>query len=158
MPNIHVTEIDAQSPTFSSAAMLFDRYRRFYGQPTDLALAHAFLSARLKAGESSVLLARVNDQWIGFCQLYRGFSSIACAQTVVLNDLYVEASHRSIGVGRALIARAQVLAKHEGARSLLLETAETNTRAQALYESMGFERSRGFVSYCLSLEPTGASA
>lgn len=158
MPNIHVTEIDAQSPALSSAARLFDRYRRFYGQPTDLALAHAFLSARLKAGESTVLLARVNDQWIGFCQLYRGFSSVACARTVVLNDLYVEASHRSIGVGGALIARAQVVAEGDGARCLLLETAETNTRAQALYESMGFERSRGFVSYCLSLEPTGASA
>lgn len=158
MPNIQITEIDAQSPALRSAAMLFDRYRRFYDQPADLAQAHVFLRARLEGGESTVLLAGINDEWIGFCQLYRGFSSIACAPTVVLNDLYVEASHRGIGVGRALIARARVMAEREGARCLLLETAETNTRAQALYESMGFERSRGFVSYCLRLEPTGASA
>ena len=158
MSNIHITEIDAQNPALSSAAMLFDRYRRFYGQPANLAKAHAFLSGRLKAGESTVLLARLKDQWIGFCQLYRGFSSIACARTVVINDLYVEASHRSIGVGRELIARAIAIAEREGAGCLVLETAEGNTRAQALYESMGFERSPGFVSYGLNLESAGGSA
>lgn len=153
MSAIQVVEIDATSPEFSAATVLFDQYRSFYGKPTDLSLAQHYLRERLEAGESTVLLARLQDRWIGFCQLYPGFSSLSCARTVILNDLYVDDAHRSAGVGRALIDRASALARRVRAARLVLETAEINVRAQALYESLGFERSRGFLSYSLCLCP-----
>lgn len=153
MSAVQVVEIDAASPELSAAALLFDRYRSFYGKPANLSLAQHYLRERLEAGESTVLLARLQDQWVGFCQLYRGFSSISCARTVILNDLYVEDAHRSAGVGRALIDYASAFARRVRAARVVLETAETNVRAQALYESLGFERSRGFLSYSLCLCP-----
>lgn len=152
MPHTHVIALDLESPELSAAAELFDQYRSFYGQPPNRALAMDFLRERLKARESTVLLAQQNRHWVGFCQLYRSFSSVACKRTVILNDLYVDESCRGAGVGRVLIAHAVALAKEEGAGCLCLETAETNIRAQALYESLGFERSRGFLSYALSLQ------
>lgn len=151
MSNIQVFEIDATSPELDSAAMLFDRYRNFYGQPANLSLARNYLRERLAAGESTVLLARLQNHLVGFCQLYRGFSSIACARTVILNDLYVDDAHRSAGVGRALIAHLIAFARQSRAARVVLETADSNTRAQTLYESLGFERSRGFVGYSLGL-------
>ncbi len=153
MSAVQVVEIDATSPALSAAAVLFDRYRSFYGKPANLGLAEHYLRERLEAGESTVLLARLQDQWVGFCQLYWGFSSISCARTVILNDLYVDDGHRRAGVGRELIDHASAFARRVRAARVVLETAETNVRAQALYESLGFERARGFVSYWLCLHP-----
>lgn len=153
MPNVQIFEIDARSPELGAAAALFDRYRSFYGKPTDLSLAHHYLLARLEANESTVLLARLEGQWVGFCQVYRGFSSIACARTAILNDLYVDVDHRSAGVGRVLVTHVIEMARQERAAHVVLETAETNSRAQALYEKLGFERSHGFVSYSMSMCP-----
>jgi ribosomal protein S18 acetylase RimI-like enzyme len=153
MSTVQVVEIDATGPELSAAAALFDRYRSFYGRPSNPSLAEHYLRERLAAGDSTVLLARHRDQWVGFCQLYRGFSSISCARTVILNDLYVDDGHRSAGVGRALIDHSSAFARRKCAAQVVLETAETNVRAQALYESLGFERSRGFVGYSLRLCP-----
>ncbi|CAM5597209.1 hypothetical protein RLIN73S_02390 [Rhodanobacter lindaniclasticus] len=41
---------------------LFDGYRQFYGQPTDLARARAFLAERIERGESLILLARGEER------------------------------------------------------------------------------------------------
>lgn len=155
MPNITVMTLKADSPELPAAAELFNQYRCFYGQPANLSLATRFLRERLQAGESVVLLAQQQGQWAGFCQLYRSFSSVACARTIILNDVYVAQSCRSAGVGRSLVSSAVALARLEGAACVCLETAASNTRAQALYESLGFERASGFLSYALSLHSPG---
>jgi ribosomal protein S18 acetylase RimI-like enzyme len=153
MSIVQVIEIDATGPELSAAAVLFDRYRSFYGKPSNPSMAEQYLRERLAAGDSTVLLARQQEQWVGFCQLYQGFSSISCTRTVILNDLYVDEGQRSAGVGRALIDHAGHFARRMRAAQVVLETAESNVRAQALYESLGFERSRGFVGYSLCLCP-----
>lgn len=151
MSLVTLSRIHAFHPALDRAVDLFDRYRMFYGQPSDPALARGFLTQRLRAGESTVFLARTGEDWVGFCQLYTGFSSIACGRTIVLNDLYVEPSRRGAGVGRALIERAIAWARQRGAMRVVLETADTNDRAQALYERLGFARSQGFIGYALDL-------
>ena len=47
--------------------------------------------------------------------------------------------------------RARQLAEETGARSIELTTARSNTRAQALYESLGYRRDEEFFSYSLGL-------
>lgn len=153
MPSVQVTELAATSPELSDAAILFNSYRCFYGCRSDIELCRRYLVERLEAGESTVFLARRQGRWIGLCQLYRGFSSIACARTVVLNDLYVDRAHRHAGVGRALIEKAREFARRIGAARVTLETAEDNVRAQAIYASLGFERSTSFVGYSWVVHP-----
>ena len=153
MTHVEIFEIDAHARELDAAALLFDRYRSFYGRPSNLGLARNYLRQRLEAHESTVLLARLEGQWVGFCQLYRGFSSISCTQTVILNDLYVADGQRSAGVGRALIEHTVAIARQRDASCVVLETAVTNQRAQALYERLGFERQQGFVAYAMSLAP-----
>lgn len=148
---IQVVEIEATTPKLRAAAVLFDCYRIFYGKLANLSLAKNYLRERLEAGESTVLLARLQDQWVGLCRLYRGFSSISCARTAI--HLYVDDGHRSAGVGGALINYASAYARRVRAARVVLETAETNARVQALYDSLGFERSRGFWGYSLCLCP-----
>jgi GNAT superfamily N-acetyltransferase len=131
---------------------LFDGYRQFYRQPTDLARARHFLTERLSRHESEVLLA-LDDTGagLGFIQLYPLFSSVRAVRTYLLNDLFVAATARRQGVGQALLIAAADHARHLGAASLSLTTAHDNLPAQALYESLGWQRDRHFCEYSLTL-------
>ena len=119
-------------------APLFDLYRQFYGKPPDRALAASFLRGRLERNESVVYLAESAGGALGFVQLYPSFSSVSAFPLWVLNDLFVAAEARGMGVGRALMEEARAHALRTGAKRLTLETVAENTRAWKLYESLGY--------------------
>lgn len=132
----------------SSIAELFDLYRQFYEQPADLLLAQTFIEERLARNESVILVAEAAESGLlGFCQLYPTFCSVAAQPIYVLYDLFVQPVARKSGVGRLLLLAAEQLAKAEGKARLDLTTARTNTRAQRLYESLGWLRDDVFFAY-----------
>jgi ribosomal protein S18 acetylase RimI-like enzyme len=135
-------------------APLFDAYRVFYLQPPNLALAREFIRARLRGDESTLFLCRDADsgEALGFTQLYPSFTSISARRLWILNDLFVAAQARRRGVARALMERARRFAAHTGALRLVLETADDNHAAQALYESLGYVREAHAQHYALALE------
>jgi GNAT superfamily N-acetyltransferase len=131
---------------------LFDGYRQFYAQPADRARARNFLHERFQRQESLILLAAdVRGEGLGFTQLYPLFSSVHTARTWLLNDLFVVANARRRGIGAALLGAAAEQARRSGAASLTLSTALDNRPAQALYESLGWQRDRQFCEYNLAL-------
>ena len=119
-------------------ALLFDAYRQFYGQATDVPRARDWLRSRLRVGESVVLLAKREGTTVGFVQLYPMFSSVRTAKTWILNDLYVEAGARRGGVARALLDAAAKFARDDGAAGISLETTQDNAAARALYRAAGW--------------------
>jgi len=133
-PSIHratLADLDAVAP-------LFNAYRVFYSQPSDLARARDFLRERMGANESVVLLAHLEGQPAGFTQLYPLFSSVRTARTWLLNDLYVAPDARRRGVAQALLRAAADFAHGQGAAGLSLETARDNAPARALYRAAGW--------------------
>ncbi len=56
-----------------------------------------------------------------------------------LKRLYVRASARGIGLGRALAASAVDLASTRGYREIMLDTLPSMTSAIAIYRALGFE-------------------
>jgi GNAT superfamily N-acetyltransferase len=134
-------------------AGLFDGYRQFYEQVSDLVAARNFLRARFEHGQSVVLLAESQGQAVGFTQLYPSFSSVSMARVFVLNDLFVAPTARRLGVGEALLTAAADHARQFGAVRLSLTTDVQNLPAQALYESMGWARDQKFYAYHLALKP-----
>ena len=132
--------------------VLFDAYRQFYGQTSDLVGARTFLQARFEHGQSVVLLAESQGQAVGFTQLYPSFSSVSMARVFVLNDLYVAESARRMGVGEALLNAAADHARQLGAVRLSLTTNVQNLPAQSLYEYMGWERDQKFYAYHRALK------
>src|ERR1700744_1526292 len=132
-------------------APLFDAYRRFYEQPGDIALASDYLHDRLERGESVIFVAEGGAQLLGFCQLYPTWCSVAAARIFVLYDLFVDDGVRRSGVGRQLMLAAQAFGRRAGAVRLDLSTARTNARAQALYESLGWQRDDVYLVYNLEL-------
>jgi GNAT superfamily N-acetyltransferase len=120
---------------------LFNDYRMFYGQPADLPGATDFLSERTARGESVIFLALTSEgQALGFTQLYPIFSSVSMRRTWLLNDLFVNANARKMGVGQALLTAAKNWAQETNAKWLLLQTGADNFSAQALYEKDGWVR------------------
>jgi ribosomal protein S18 acetylase RimI-like enzyme len=121
-------------------AHLFDAYRVFYEQPSDLPRATAFLYERLTQRDSVIFMAYLNDQAIGFTQLFPSFSSVSTQRIWILNDLYVVPDARGQRVGERLIERAVQLGRETQAKGIRLETAHSNFAGQRLYERMGFTR------------------
>lgn len=129
---------------------LFDRYREFYQQESDEALAEHFLCERLERNESVVFVALASGTLpVGFVQLYPVYSSVRVEKNWVLNDLYVEEGFRRQGLGGGLVRAALDFAQVEGSRFLQLETAVDNLNAQRLYASFGFEQQHSDAAFLL---------
>ncbi len=118
---------------------LFDAYRVFYKQPSNLEEAKEFLSQRLQHDESVIFLAMQESTAIGFTQLYPLFSSVSMASVYLLNDLFVIDSLRGKGVGESLLNHAKDFCTAVGFKGLALETAFDNP-AQKLYERLGWQK------------------
>ncbi|MHA6723492.1 GNAT family N-acetyltransferase [Sphingomonas sp. RS2018] len=130
---------------------LFEAYRQFYEQPSDPVGARSFLRDRFEHQQSIVLLAFVENEAVGFAQLFPSFSSVRLARTFILNDLFVTAGARRTGAGRALLDAACDYGRDIGAARLSLSTAVTNAAAQSLYDRAGWVRDSKFQAYAIAL-------
>jgi GNAT superfamily N-acetyltransferase len=137
-PPINTTIRRAGPQDLEALAALFDAYRRFYGQPADLARARDWLRARMRFGESVVLIAERDGVAAGFTQLYPMYSSVRTARTWILNDLFVADEARRSGVARALLDAAAQYARDDGAAGFSLETNCDIAAARALYLAAGW--------------------
>jgi ribosomal protein S18 acetylase RimI-like enzyme len=139
---------EARIEDLQKVADLFNLYRQFYGQPSNLTIARQFLSDRFTKGESLILVANsVSDHLVGFCQLYPMFCSVEAAPIYSLYDLFVLPVARKLGVGRLLLNAAEDQARKHGKVRMDLTTARTNLAAQSLYESDGWMRDEIFFAY-----------
>lgn len=141
----------AQLSDLQALAQLFDQYRSFYQQPSDLSVAQAFIEQRLQRGDSQILVVEQQQTLVGFCQLYPSFCSISAQSMYILSDLFVEPGARRQGHARLLLQTAADFAQREGRKLLELTTAKTNLQAQALYESLGWQRDAVYYTYHLPL-------
>jgi ribosomal protein S18 acetylase RimI-like enzyme len=142
---------EAISDDLPALGKLFDEYRQFYHLPTEVEKATAYLKARLLAGESVVLIAADEaGGLLGFTQLYPTWCSLLAGPVYVLYDLYVAPQARRRGVGRALLKAAVERGRRDRKLRMTLSTAKTNTEAQSVYESLGWERDNEFYVYNLS--------
>ncbi|KHJ52744.1 GNAT family N-acetyltransferase [Halomonas sp. NyZ770] len=132
---------------------LLDGYRQFYQQPSDLPAARRFLELRMGLGDSYILVSEASDGSLtGFVQLYPGVSTVGLNARWTLNDLFVQPASRTQGTGRALMEAAARLAQEHGVARLILMTQVENQRAQALYESLGWQRNTAFYGYLLDVK------
>lgn len=147
MNNINITK--ALANEISGLAILFDAYRVFYGAEPSLIRSTQFIRERIEKSDSTLFIAKKNEKAVGFMQLYPMFSSVSMSKVLVLNDLFVEPSSRSKGIGEWLIKHALEFARLEGYTRITLSTAKDNP-AQKLYERIGFSES-AFKFYTFNL-------
>jgi len=143
---------EAEFSDLKEISKLFDAYRVFYKQPSDLLLANQFLSERIDKHESVIFYAKNNkEEYLGFTQLYPSFSSVSAKRIWILNDLFVSEKARGLGIGKNLLNRAKEFALETDAKGIALETDITNVNAQGLYESLGYIKNSEHFYYFLEL-------
>lgn len=135
----------------SAVAPLFDAYRQFYKQPSNIAAAENFLLERLQQNESVIFIAFDENNAVGFTQLYPIFSSVSMRRAWLLNDLYVSNNQRTKGAGTLLLEAAKNLGVETNSKWLLLETANDNTTAQKVYEKNSWQKVTDYCFYTLTL-------
>jgi len=125
---------------------LFDKYRIFYKQESDLNAAKEFLLERIQKRESVIYLAYSDDKPVGFTQIYTTFSSVSLEPVYILNDLYVDEIQRGKGIGEKLLNKAKELCISKKYKGLALETGIENP-AQGLYEKLGWKKDTDCFHY-----------
>lgn len=139
--------IEIRSATANDAeiiASLFDAYRIFYKQTSNVEAALRFIKERLQQNESVIFIAFDDANAVGFVQLYPIFTSVGMKRTWLLNDLYVDTSSRGKGVGTALLDASKDFARSANSKWLMLQTQNNNYTAQALYEKNGWRKETDF--------------
>ncbi|MBK5373970.1 GNAT family N-acetyltransferase [Pseudomonas sp. TH43] len=149
---MNIQALRADATHLDAVAQLFDAYRGFYLQPSNIEQSRTFIAERMAGNESAIFLA-LDEQGeaLGFVQLYPTFSSIDAHRTWLLSDLFTAPTARGRGVGRLLMNTAREFALGTGAKGLMLETATDNVTAQGLYVSLGYVRDTGYYTYLLDL-------
>src|ERR1700737_3821768 len=146
-----ITIVRAGRKELDDLVPLFDGYRQFYGQRSDLAAARAFLRDRIERDESVIYVAYASSrEAAGFMAPHPSFPPVCPKRLWILNHFFVRSDVRRGGVGRALLERARHHAVETGAKGLVLNTGLTNKPAQTLYESCGWLRDDEFFQYHFS--------
>lgn len=130
---------------------LFNQYRIFYRQPSDLDRARKFVQERLQRKDAVIFLAIKNTKPVGYTQLFPSWSSVSMQRVWILNDLFVLPAQRNQGIAKALMNQAKEYAISTEAVRLVLATEITNKIGQSLYESMGYRRFNDFYHYVLNV-------
>ena len=128
-------------------AKLFNQYRIFYKQESDIDGAVNFISERFRLNDSHIIVA-LNDSnaVLGFTQLYPSYSSVSMQRTYILNDLFVSENFRKKGVGEVLLKAAKQFSNDQNSKGLTLET-DNNNPAQHLYERLKWKKDTGVLHY-----------
>lgn len=125
---------------YALVAHMFNKYRIFYQQASDIELAKEYLKERLANNEAQVFVAydSITSALFGFTLLYARFSSVSAIKNWHIGDLYVEPHQRRRGIGQKLLQTAVDFAIEHKAKFVSLNTAKDNFAAQKVYEDFGF--------------------
>ncbi len=152
---VEVRGVAVGGPGHDDVVRLVDAYRTHYDEISDLTGTDRWLRATARTARVQCYLGtvRADDEWVaaGVALAFPSAMTGKLSELWALRDLFVSPGHRGQGVGRALVSRVRDDARAAGAPRLLLQTEEENTVALALYRSLGFTESGGYVGLSLTL-------
>jgi GNAT superfamily N-acetyltransferase len=125
-------------------------------RPGDLA---SYLAAvgRIRGAGGDVLVAVLDGSVIGICQVALLFHfQHAGGQVAELESVHVAATHRSAGVGQALVEHAVAWARDRGCYRVQLTSHRSREGAHRFYERLGFQPTH--VGYKLDLDGVAEAA
>ncbi|MFS0779501.1 GNAT family N-acetyltransferase [Neobacillus sp. 3P2-tot-E-2] len=93
----------------SKLVPIFDDYREYFGQQKNPAQVEQFLFEKFEHLESVIFISQLQDEVVGFAQLYPVFSSLTLQRIWLLNDFFINEEFRGSGVGTQLFAEGRNL-------------------------------------------------
>lgn len=139
---VRIEQVDYADPVEGATLFrLLDLYARDPaggGTPLDPANKPALLAGLAATPGAFSLIAYQGAEAVGLANCFTGFSTFAARPLVNIHDLVVDPRFRGRGIGTALFARIEALAKALGAVKITLEVLSGNEPAKALYRSLGY--------------------
>jgi GNAT superfamily N-acetyltransferase len=96
--------------------------------------AVAAIRRAVDSDSSTILVARLGSDLVGFCTAYDDIESVRFGRRVWIEDLAVHPDHRSQGIGKQLLDAAKQWARARGAARVQLDSADGRTDAHRFYE------------------------
>ena len=112
----------------------------------DVERATVALAEAIASRDSAVLVAEDDGALVGLCTAYIDLESVRYGRRCWVEDLAVDPSRRSGGVGGGLLDAAEDWARGQGATHLELDSALARTDAHRFYE----RREPDIVGYSFS--------
>jgi len=142
MKKLSIIEADLNSETHADAVLsLTDSYARDpmgMNKPLKSEVKNRLIREMRKFNHSLCLLAIYEEKAVGLANCFYGFSTFEGKKLINIHDLAVLPSVRNKGIGEALLAAVEKIARNQGCCKITLEVREDN-RASDLYERTGFK-------------------
>jgi GNAT superfamily N-acetyltransferase len=135
-------------------SVLFDQYRVFYKQSSNLQAAKKFLEDRFQNNDSVLFTVIDNEQIVGFTQLYPSFSSVSMKRIWILNDLFVKEAYRRRGVAKLLMSAAKKYGHKTGALRIVLATQISKYSSTKALRVMWICQGRRVLPLCVASSVT----
>ena len=107
---------------------------------------------------AEAVIARVDDEAVGFALFFQSFSTFVGRPGLYLEDLYVRPPHRGHGIGRRLLAHLAHVAVERGCGRFEWSVLDWNELAIASYRRAGAVPMDEWTVYRLTGEPLRALA
>ena len=149
-----MTELRIRQATIqdlSKILLIFDDYREYFKQPKDPVSVERFLFEKFEHFESVIFIAQLQDEVVGFAQLYPVFSSLTLQRVWLLNDFFIAEECRGSGVGTQLFAKVKEFTLLTKSKGIELSVEHTNKKAWAFWEKQGFKIDEEFRYYFYKL-------
>jgi ribosomal protein S18 acetylase RimI-like enzyme len=152
---LRVTTCDTDE-TLAAAGVLFNRYRRHYGEPPDAdGRTIGWLTDMVRSHVLTIYTASLDSAAdaspIGLATGHAIPASLVMGRFWQLRDLYVLRGFRRQGAAAALVGAVREAALAAGATRLSLVTELDNEAALGLYRRLGFKPVEGLTSLSLDL-------
>jgi GNAT superfamily N-acetyltransferase len=88
-----------------------------------------------------VLLAQVGGDYVGMAICFQGFSTFNAQPLINIHDFMVLKEYRHRGIGKALLAAVERIARERGCCKITLEVQMKNEAVRGIYQTFGFKAS-----------------
>src|SRR5262249_15640542 len=156
MVPVRVTALtEPAADQLTGVAVVFDQYRRHYGQPVVAGQTLAWLTEQTSQRRLAIFIAHAGQDLAGLATILVVPASLRLGCSWQLRDLYVVPSARRNGVARALVGAVRQAATAAGAIHLGVQTEPDNFAALQLYRTSGFESVDDIQILALPLQRDG---
>ena len=94
------------------------------------------LAQAIRDGKITFFMAKRGYRSVGMCSVAKCFSTLACTDTGVFDDFYMEPAFRGKGIARMLAQAAQKWSSENGLTSLTVTCAPCD---EEMYQTLGFD-------------------
>jgi len=85
-----------------------------------------------------VIFAKDGPNFVGVVTCFQTFSTFLAMPMLNIHDIYVEPTHRGLGIGKKLIEKVDTKARENNCGKITLEVRKDNLSARGLYKSQGY--------------------